>query len=220
MIEPTCFLWPVDRDAWRLTQDVHIGHVAIDLATPIGTQVHSMMSGRVKTAGAVKNGYGNLVIVEAGRYKCYTAHLSEIGVEVGQIVQAGQYLGKTGNSGNSTGPHIHIEVRRNDRPIDFRGMMCAIEPVVVTLPLVVQPGQPQPASEPADQLYRVRREVRVRSAPTVSDDGNILGLLPVGLQVQVEAVLQDSSGSWAKLGPGLYSAIRHSDLVYLEPAEE
>jgi murein DD-endopeptidase MepM/ murein hydrolase activator NlpD len=102
----------------RLTQSSHAGHVALDLAAPVGTPVTSTMDGRVVYAGWNNQGYGNLVIVENGPYKTYYAHLSEIPVQVGQTVQAGQVIAYSGNTGNSTGPHLHYEVRVNGQRVD------------------------------------------------------------------------------------------------------
>lgn len=104
----------------EISQGSHSGHVAIDYSTPTGTPIRSTMAGKVVHAGWNTEGYGNLVIVENGPYKTYYAHLSEIPVSVGQIVQSGIVIGLSGNTGNSTGPHLHYEVRLNGRKVDPR----------------------------------------------------------------------------------------------------
>ena len=76
------------------------------------------MDGKVIYAGWNNEGYGNLVIVENGRYKTYYAHLSEFKVGVGDTIKANTVVGLSGNTGNSTGPHLHYEVRRDGVPID------------------------------------------------------------------------------------------------------
>jgi murein DD-endopeptidase MepM/ murein hydrolase activator NlpD len=96
-----------------ITQSSHQGHVALDFGVPIGTKVHSTMSGKVIYSGWNNEGYGNLVIVENGEYKTYYAHLSSIPVKVGQNVNDGDIIGLSGNTGNSTGPHLHYEIRKN-----------------------------------------------------------------------------------------------------------
>ncbi len=101
-----------------ITQESHPGHVALDFGVPIGTSVHSTMSGKVTYAGWNNEGYGNLVIVENGPYKTYYAHLSKIPVSIGQIVKEGSIIGLSGNTGNSTGPHLHYEVRKNGLAVD------------------------------------------------------------------------------------------------------
>jgi murein DD-endopeptidase MepM/ murein hydrolase activator NlpD len=102
----------------RRTQDAHPGHMAIDLAVPVGTPVKATMSGTVVYAGWNNEGYGNLVIVENGPYRTYYAHLSKIPMTVGQSVPPGMVIGLSGNTGNSTGPHLHYEVRVNGQQVD------------------------------------------------------------------------------------------------------
>jgi murein DD-endopeptidase MepM/ murein hydrolase activator NlpD len=101
-----------------ITQGSHEGHVAIDFGVPVGTSVHSTMSGKVIYAGFNNEGYGNLVIVENGAYKTYYAHLSSIPVKIGQSINGGEVIGLSGNTGNSTGPHVHYEIRKNGVAID------------------------------------------------------------------------------------------------------
>ena len=102
----------------RLTQGSHSGHVALDFGVQVGTPVKATLDGRVVYAGWNDQGYGNLVIVENGPYRVYFAHLSKIPVKIGEKVTAGTIIGYSGNSGNSTGPHLHYEVRKNGYAID------------------------------------------------------------------------------------------------------
>lgn len=102
----------------RLTQNFHSGHRALDIAVPVGTPVQSTMDGRVVHAGWNNQGYGNLVIVENGSYRTYYAHLSSIPVGVGDTVNTGSTIGLSGNTGNSTGPHLHYEIRMYGVQID------------------------------------------------------------------------------------------------------
>lgn len=106
--------WPV---AGRISQGAHAGHQAVDIAVPVGTPVKTTMDGRVAYAGWNTEGYGNLVIVENGPYRTFYAHLSSIPVTVGQSVAAGDVVGLSGNTGNSTGPHLHYEVRLNGQAL-------------------------------------------------------------------------------------------------------
>jgi murein DD-endopeptidase MepM/ murein hydrolase activator NlpD len=101
-----------------LTQEFHTGHTGIDLAVVTGTPVKATMDGKVVSAGWNTQGYGNLVIVENGAYRTYYAHLSSIPVAVGDTVKAGSVIGLSGSTGNSTGPHLHYEIRKNNVPID------------------------------------------------------------------------------------------------------
>jgi murein DD-endopeptidase MepM/ murein hydrolase activator NlpD len=102
----------------RLTQGYHGGHHGLDFAVPVGTPIKTTMDGTVVHAGWNNQGYGNLVIVENGEYRTYYAHLSSIPVSVGNTVGAGTTIGLSGNTGNSTGPHLHYEIRRNKAAIN------------------------------------------------------------------------------------------------------
>lgn len=113
--------------AGRLTQDFHPGHGGIDLAVPTGTPVHATMAGKVVHAGWNEQGYGYLVIVENGPYRTYFAHMKETpAVQVGDFVSARQVLGLSGSTGNSTGPHVHYEVRVDGKPVSPREYSSAL----------------------------------------------------------------------------------------------
>ena len=101
-----------------LTQDYHPGHNGLDFGIVVGTPIKTTMDGNVIYAGPNDQGYGNLVIVENGAYRTYYAHLSSIPVAVGDKVTAGSIIGLSGNTGHSTGPHLHYEIRQNNIPID------------------------------------------------------------------------------------------------------
>jgi len=101
-----------------ITQGYSSKHIGIDFGVPLGTNVKSTMSGQVVHAGWNNEGYGNLVIVQNGPYRTYYAHLSSVPVKVGDTVNAGQVIGLSGSTGNSTGPHVHYEVRLDGKAID------------------------------------------------------------------------------------------------------
>jgi murein DD-endopeptidase MepM/ murein hydrolase activator NlpD len=92
-------------------------HTGIDFPTPMGTTVVTTMGGQVTTAGYVQ-GYGYLVVVENDGVQTFYGHLSEIDVSVGQYVQAGSVVGQSGNTGFSTAPHLHYEIRIDGKPVD------------------------------------------------------------------------------------------------------
>jgi murein DD-endopeptidase MepM/ murein hydrolase activator NlpD len=87
-------------------------HPALDFAVPRGTRVGSPVSGRVVVAGWDSGGFGNSVRIQGddGRY-WILGHLDAVKVRMGQRVSAGQYVGPSGSSGRSTGPHLHLESR-------------------------------------------------------------------------------------------------------------
>jgi len=109
------WIWPVDGNSY-ISQYFWSGHHAIDIAASSGTPVVAAVGGTVIFSGwkyAGSAGYGGgLVIWVMDGSKLYTTynHLSYSGVRVGQKVRAGQKIGRVGQTGNATGPHLHFEV--------------------------------------------------------------------------------------------------------------
>lgn len=93
-------------------------HRGVDIPLAVGTPVRAMGPGRVYEAGQLR-GYGIAVVIDHGRgiYSIY-AHLSEATVRRGQEVGGGQVIGRSGASGDVTGPHLHFEVWRAGQPED------------------------------------------------------------------------------------------------------
>lgn len=95
-----------------------VNHTGFDLAAPSGTDVAAAARGTVVHAGPAGT-YGNLVTLRHDNgFETRYAHLSAVDVKVGDLVEAGQDVGKVGSTGHSTGPHLHFEVRQDGRPID------------------------------------------------------------------------------------------------------
>ncbi|WP_175690989.1 M23 family metallopeptidase [Burkholderia anthina] len=97
------------------------GHTGVDLAAPTGRAVRASERGVVSFIGTEPRGYGKYVVVRhAGGYASYYAHLSafEPTLRTGMRVARGQRVGAVGRTGTATGPHLHFEVRRNNRPVD------------------------------------------------------------------------------------------------------
>jgi murein DD-endopeptidase MepM/ murein hydrolase activator NlpD len=87
-------------------------HKGWDIAVPIGTPVYSTQEGTVYFAGQYK-GYGNLVAIEHGKgYISLYGHNSEILVKPGVYVTPQTVIARSGNTGRSTGPHVHYEIRQ------------------------------------------------------------------------------------------------------------
>ena len=104
------FIWPLGYR--RITQAFWYGHPAIDVGAPEGTPLYASDTGTVTWAGWNVYGYGNLIVVNHGNgYETYYGHLSGINVYPGQVVNQGQQIGATGNTGRSSGPHLHFEIR-------------------------------------------------------------------------------------------------------------
>jgi hypothetical protein len=117
-LDPTAL---VDWFGGRVTSGFHDParpyHGGIDFGLAAGTPVRSTWEGTVVYAGW-GGGYGNLVIVQNGDWRMYYAHLSQFSVRAGQLVQIGAIIGLSGNTGKSSGAHLHYEVRCRGVPVD------------------------------------------------------------------------------------------------------
>lgn len=115
------FDWPVDRA--RLSRGFKTEgrrpHLGIDLAGPKKTPIYSSHGGVVIYTGRDFRGFGKMILIETGSgWATLYAHLDEILVSEGQRVRLGESIGLMGNTGRSTGPHLHFEIRKNKSPVD------------------------------------------------------------------------------------------------------
>ncbi len=102
-------------DPFKKTISFHSG---IDFACPVGTRIYAARSGKVQFAGYSGN-YGLLVIIKHHhQYYSYYGHLSRTLVRKGTVVKRGQPIALSGNTGRSTGPHLHFEVRKKSRAVN------------------------------------------------------------------------------------------------------
>ena len=93
-------------------------HDGIDLKASIGTEVLAFTDGIIKYAGYMK-GYGKIVIISHNNgYETRYAHLSKINVKKNQVINAGQKIANSGNSGQVSGPNLHFEIRKNNIPLN------------------------------------------------------------------------------------------------------
>lgn len=93
-------------------------HTGLDIAAPAGTDIKSATIGTVSFAG-YKGSYGNLIVIDCGNgVEIYYGHCSKLYVEVGDEVEAGDIIGAVGSTGNSTGNHLHFEIRVNGERVN------------------------------------------------------------------------------------------------------
>jgi murein DD-endopeptidase MepM/ murein hydrolase activator NlpD len=94
-------------------------HTGIDIVEPFGSAVYAADDGIVALVGNSSSGYGRYVVLaHSGGLETLYGHLSTALVRVGQKVNQGQTIGLEGSTGNSTGPHVHFELRMNNQPIN------------------------------------------------------------------------------------------------------
>lgn len=94
-------------------------HAGLDFTAPQGTPIYATADGRVKEANFNDGGYGNHVIINHGYgYETLYGHMVRIKARAGQSVVRGEIIGWVGNTGKSTGPHCHYEVRKNGQTVN------------------------------------------------------------------------------------------------------
>jgi murein DD-endopeptidase MepM/ murein hydrolase activator NlpD len=120
----TDFVWPTTSHYLSGTDYMPPAHPGIDIAIYLGQPIFAADNGVIVYAGWSQNrdgtpGYGNLVIIDhLNGYHSFYAHLLQINVHCGQPVYKGTGIGLGGSSGNSTGPHLHFEIRSGGYPIN------------------------------------------------------------------------------------------------------
>lgn len=132
VLRPDEYMWPIE---WRgvtsqwgyrrdpITGKLKVKHSGIDLRAKIGTPVYAPAPGVVRVAGWLR-GYGKIVILDhQGGYSTRFAHLDSFRVKSGDLVRMGERIAATGNTGRSTGPHLHYEIRKDEvalNPMEFK----------------------------------------------------------------------------------------------------
>jgi murein DD-endopeptidase MepM/ murein hydrolase activator NlpD len=98
-------------------------HTGIDIAAPTGTAVKATLDGKIATTG-FSSVYGNYVIVTHGEgYQSLYAHLSSVSVKRGQRITQSAVIGRVGNTGYSTGSHLHFSVYKHGKMIDPKSVL-------------------------------------------------------------------------------------------------
>lgn len=119
-------IWPLQRVAGQVISSYWgdgRNHQALDIASPSGTPIYAAQGGTVVTATYISS-YGNYIIIDHGNgYQTCYAHASKLYVTVGESVAQGEVIAAVGSTGNSTGPHLHFEIRKNGVKLDPAGFL-------------------------------------------------------------------------------------------------
>lgn len=114
------FIWPVRGKIFSGFENSRARrHDGIDISAPEGTPIRASASGKVIYSGSGIRGYGNIIIIKhANNYFTVYAHNKENHVLEGDIVKQGQIIGRVGDTGKASGPHLHFEIRKGKTPVD------------------------------------------------------------------------------------------------------
>ncbi len=142
--QPVSQLWGSNADFYKQFTYDNValrGHNGIDFAMPIGTPLLASDNGTITTVGAGTTGFGNYVIVNHRWGHSIYAHMNRVTVGEGQAVNRGDGLGESGNTGTSTGPHLHYSIRINPYfRADGWGGFCDPLPFMDFNNLTIPPG--------------------------------------------------------------------------------
>ncbi len=184
----------------------------IDWAVPSGTSLKAAQDGTVKETRNDATGYGMHVRIEhANGYLTIYGHMQKIDVKAGDQVKAGQVIGKSDNTGNSTGPHLHFELRKGNIPIDPA-------PLLVTK-LSDTDSEEGPVdisgetgTEPAEfpKLPRARVTAAVLNVRTGAGvEYPAVSTLPAGTEVEVLRKVVKGNDIWLQIGREQFIAIKY-----------
>jgi murein DD-endopeptidase MepM/ murein hydrolase activator NlpD len=118
--EKVDFIWPVEGKCTNPFEDnERRRHQGIDISCSSGTPIKASNAGTVIYAGNTIKGYGNMVILRhSEEFVTVYAHNQVNLVKERDRIEKGQIIGKVGQTGRATGPHLHFEIRRNNKPVD------------------------------------------------------------------------------------------------------
>ncbi len=174
---------------------------AIDYGLPAGTSVLAAADGRISKIDNSPTGYGIYVVLDSpddglGVLQTLYAHLERVSVRLNDYVHAGDLIGVSGSTGNSTGPHLHFEVRDNGKVIDPAPLMAASKPTAY------------PAG-----VYETLGYLNIRHSPNL-DAASIVGQLPPHWTYNVVSIVTAAGVIWGRADSGYYVALqRGSDVL-------
>ena len=187
---------PGDYSRWNM-----LAHNGIDFGAPTGTNVLAAAAGTVERADYDEHGYGWYVqIKHADGLTTVYAHLSQIRVQPRVEVKAGQLIGQVGSTGNSTGPHLHFELRKQG--LEKNGYHGAIDP----RPLIAWPGKPAVVVGPGVVFVVKAGTLNVRSGPGLGH--TVVGALHLGDEIGIVETITPEV--WGRLADGRYVALHYA----------
>jgi hypothetical protein len=186
----------------------------IDWGIPTGTSIKAAQVGTVTVVRNDATGYGTHLRIEHTegnvKYTTIYGHLMKCNMEVGDVVNAGDVIGKSDSTGNSTGPHLHFELRKGTQPIDPAPLL--VKTVAALASEESEEEEPQdmgvePAQFPGLPKARVLvATLNIRSGPSVND--RIVGTLILDEKVEVLRKVEQENSIWLQIGYQQYIAMK------------
>lgn len=119
-LDNSLFLWPLKST--KITQKFKLSakkrHLGIDISDKINNPIFASADGYILYCGNDFSGFGKLIIIKSSKWSFFYAHLNNIYVKEKQIIKKGDIIGSVGNTGRSTNPHLHFEIRKYKKPVN------------------------------------------------------------------------------------------------------
>lgn len=190
------------------------GHNGIDWGMKEGTIIKPAAPGHILEIKSDPAGYGNYVKISHGDYHSLYAHFREANVIVGQEVDTNTIIGWSGNTGNSTGSHLHFGFK------DLQQLDNGFHGYIDPMPYIkngVEYSVPEikaPESDPTHYALVLYDGLNVRNEPSIS--GNDLGDMAAGVCAAIFEIIDDGDDVWLKIGVDRYIAARHNGKIYIK----
>jgi hypothetical protein len=191
---------------------------ALDVACDVGTPLYATMDGKIEIRRE-QTGYGYHIRQTNGIWTVIYGHMSGFSVSNGDKVKAGDQIGLTGNTGNSSGPHLHFEIRKNGVPVDPAPLLSGIVPP--DPPVVTPPNPPQEEFTvpvlPKIPMVEVIVDgpLNIRTQPGTT--GRPVGQLFMGMAVPFIATQKNGDDLWLQIGYAQWIAAKYQGEVYVKP---
>jgi murein DD-endopeptidase MepM/ murein hydrolase activator NlpD len=198
-----------------------IAHSGIDYGCPVGTKIYAVSDGVVTKIQTDESGYGLHIRIQhpngiKPEFRTIYAHLSNVSVTLNQTVARGKMIGRSGNTGNSTGPHLHFEMRFE--PLVDNGYGGASDPTPYFEDAVTSPETPEnPVTLPEKGVAHVSVPfLYIRSSPSTVEAR--CGCFYQGSTIKYDAIITNQGGDvWLQFNGGtLYCAAFYDNVWNVE----
>jgi hypothetical protein len=220
-------------NGWNTSPEVYkqfklLGHNGLDYSCPVGTPIYAAADGQVTKIQTDSDGYGLHIRITTSWGRVIYAHLSEVCCKLNQKVKVGEFIGRTGNSGFSTTPHLHFEVRQNG--LEGNGYNGALDPLpLLALTGTVQeveqevPALPAAVDETIDEqgtAVMLGTVLNLREDMDANNDASIFATLSGTRTIPYNAIIATKGGdNWLRIdlwGNTLYCAALVGGVRYVK----
>ena len=204
--------WPLDPST-PISGTYSSTHKAVDFACVMDTPTKATADGEVVKKGDRNDGgFALFIKLQHDGFTSIYAHLNSTSLNVGDKVKAGDIIGYSGNTGNSTGPHLHFETRKGKDNHDYDAQFDPMPYLLGNAPAET-PAEAGAGLKPGK--FRLREYMNVRTTPMLADNA----LNKSGSVVEAAEIIEAEGITWGKIAGPVYIAIEEPGKVYADKVE-